>query len=176
MEESNIYINQSQDISSLIPGNRMVQYPMYSRALNNNPILREPQVVAPQTERLYGETLIQNKQNNLIKQFGNNSSIQPKIESTSKNGSKPKSAIKSTLKEESPKDFDSDSGLFEDSNDDVDVSVKKEGDQEKQPSKMIDIQLNLGHDNGHLHKRETMKDESDDDSLFVSSLGKRQRG
>jgi hypothetical protein len=173
MEESNIYINQCQDISTLIPSNRMVQYPLYSKALSNNPLMREPPVVATHTEKLYGETMIQNKQNNLIKHFGNDNSVRRKEEVLSRNGSHPKSATKNAVKEESQKESDSDSGLFEDSDDYVQVSVKKEEDQGNAPSQLIDIKLNLGNDNGHLHKRETMGDDSDDDSLFVSLPGKR---
>ena len=175
MEESNIYINQSQDIHSFISHNRMTQQPLYSRALNHNPLQREPHVIAPQSERLYGETMIQTKQNNLIKQFGNSSYALPKVEPATKNGSKQKPAGNTKVKQEPSKNYEDESELFEDSDSDVKISIKKE-DDEKQPNKIIDIQLNLGNDSGHLHKREAMDDDSDDDSLFVCLLGERYRG
>jgi hypothetical protein len=41
MEESNIYLNQCQEINNILPNSRMVQYPYYNKAVSSNPILRD---------------------------------------------------------------------------------------------------------------------------------------
>ena len=41
MEESNIYLNQCQEISNIIPTSRVVQYPFYNKPLSTNPLYRD---------------------------------------------------------------------------------------------------------------------------------------
>jgi hypothetical protein len=110
---------------------------------------------------MYGETLIQNKQNNLVKNFGN---VKAPVHTDSFGAEKNK-----RKNMELPKKTADKVGKIEESDDSIFADSDKEEKTEslKEEKQLIDIKLNLKESTGPLHKRETIREESDEEGLFV---------